>query len=303
MQASNFRVRDYAQNESDEADALNEHVRDPGDPDGVIAAEEERRRRQQLEQLRHTASDRPTRPPKPKKHHRLLWLFVLLVLLAVAGAVSYWLGNRAATQRQSTKSSQNATGANKSQTTTQSSKPTPSATKHYDSTTYTLGFDYPKTWQVSDTAAKLTVTSPTMQLTAASGTKTDIRVVLTIQNQQTSIAGFPGDGAVAILTSDHLNYKQPSTIQRASTYLSYLSYTSDNGLDALYITGDSGYQAGQLVPQSDVAKGNPLISATFTQCLDENCVGAKPATLKASSWQNTQPAVDVTNFIESIVLD
>ena len=109
-------------------------------------------------------------------------------------------------------------------------------------------------------------------------------------------------GAVAALASNHLTYKQPSTVQRAQTYESYLSYAATNGLDALYVTGDNGYQQGQQVPLSDVIKGNPLISVSFNACPDENCTTPKPATLSASAWQSSSASKDVTNLLESIIL-
>ncbi|MEJ0072885.1 MAG: hypothetical protein WDN27_02235 [Candidatus Saccharibacteria bacterium] len=94
-------------------------------------------------------------------------------------------------------------------------------------------------------------------------------------------------------------------MQRAQTYLSYLSYANASGLDALYITGDSGYTQGQEVPMSDVVKGNPLISANFEECTSADCSTGTPTmlTLLASKWSGTQTDTDLTALFESLQLD
>ena len=288
MPANNFTVRHYSE---DEPDTLNEHVRDPGDPDGVVEADEQKRWQES-----HPAP--PSTPPATYRR-RKLWPTVLVVTVLVAAAAlgSYWLGSHAASKQQAKKQA-----ATQAATKKQSKQTATTPTKHYDSSTYALGFDYPQTWTVNDTPAQLTVTSPGLQLTAADGSKTTARVVVAVQNPQTTIAGFPDAGAVASLASSLLTYKQPSTVQRAQTYLSYLSYTSVSELDALYVTGDSGYQQGQTIPLTDVIKGNPLISVKFGSCTDESCGSLKGVSLQTSAWASSQTAKDITNLLESITL-
>jgi hypothetical protein len=275
--------------EFEEPDELNEHVESPGDPDGLLAAEEEREYQQQ----------HPVLPSKPKKKRR--WPIVLLVLLLVAGAAfaAYKFGTKKAaapTKEQQAKSSQDST-AKEAET---ASVPT----KHYDSVTYTLGFDYPQDWAVSDTEAKLTVTSPSIKLKKVDGSSTGVNVVVTIQNPQTSIPGYPASGAIAALTSDKLTYKQPTAVQRAQTYLTYLSYKS-TGLDALYITGDNGYQQGQNIPMSDIVKGNPLVGVTFQTCSTIDCVHGTvtPITLDATAWKDSAASKQVTALLQSMQLN
>ncbi|HUB93271.1 MAG TPA: hypothetical protein VMB52_02100 [Verrucomicrobiae bacterium] len=292
MTSNNYSVPDES---SDESDELNEHVHDPGDPDGVFAAE-----RHQHWQEEHPVPDRtPEATYRPKR----IWLKVLVVVVILAGAAfgSFWLGSHEADKGQTTPTTTSSTTAHSSGGS--QGEPVVTATKHYDSTNYTLGFDYPKTWTISDTTTKLTVTSPAMQMATADGEKTGVLVVVTFQNPTPTIMGFPSAGAVAVLASDHLTYKQPSTIQRAQTYLSYLSYGAANGLDAVYVTGDNGYQQGQLVPMSDITSGNPIIGVTFDSCPDENCSSSKPVTLSASAWQSSAASKDVVSLLESIVLE
>ena len=286
-------VETPAEEEADEEDELNEHVEDPGDPDGVHAAEEEERWRE----------EHPTPAAAPVSRRKRRWPKVLIVLVVVAAAAvgAYWFGSiKGAAPAKKAATHHANTG-----TPTHPLTPVGTATKHYDSTIYTLGFDYPASWVVSDTTTKLTVTSPAMQLSAIGGQKANAHVMVTLQNQQSTIPGFPPNGALATLASDKLTYKQPTSIQRAQTYLSYLGYRTTNGLDALYITGDSGYQQGQQVPASDVVRGNPLISVTFATCTTSDCSSGTPTavTLLASSWQATQASKDVTSLLESIQLN
>lgn len=275
----------------DEDNQLNEHVDQPGDPDGVFAADEQKRWQES-----HPIPS-ATQYPVYKRSRSGRKVVITLVLIAVAAFGAYWFGAHEATKSQS--------GAKRpmvAQSRNQSAQNSTVQTKHYDSTNFTLGFDYPSSWTVNDTTTKLTITSPDLQLPTATGVRTGVHVVVSIQNPQSTIPGFPINGAEAILTSDHLTYTQPSAVQRAQTYLSYLSYGAGGGLDALYITGDNGYQQGQQVPMSDVVKGNPLISVTFQSCSDNSCASGKAVTLSSSGWQAATTSKDIVKLLESIVL-
>jgi hypothetical protein len=280
----------------DNADNLNEHVFEPGDPDGVVAAEE----RQHWRETHPNPSSTPR--PKPKRRLRLLTAAIVVVFIAAAAYGSFWLGTHEANKKQTKKSAQ-------STASTTSQKPnvstTQTQTKQYQSTNFGLSFAYPLDWTVTESTAKLTVTSPVLSLVTAVGAKASVHVVLTIQNQASSIAGFPAGGAVASLESDKLSYSQPSTVQRAQTYVSYLSYTETSGLDAVYVTGDNGYQQSQQVPMSDIVKGNPLISVGFESCQNDTCTTGTtdPVTLQASSWKTSPAGKDINSMIESLVIN
>ncbi len=276
----------------DDTDPLNEHIEEPGDPDGVHAADLER-----IWQEQH--AEEATEPIVGRKKRRWPLLVTLFVVVLVCAAGAYWFGVRKAAAPAPKKTG--TTPASQKQPTHEAVTPT----KHYDSVTYTLGFDYPETWTVSDTSARLSTTSPAVSLTRVDGTAMQAHVVVTIQNHQTTIAGFPASGAVAALISDKLTYKQPTAVQRAQTYLSYLSYGKANGLDALYITGDTGYQQGQQVPMSDVAKGNPLVSVSFVTCPANDCSSGTPAplTVLASKWPGTSISKQVVTLLQSMQLN
>ncbi|HSX05278.1 MAG TPA: hypothetical protein VLF69_02330 [Candidatus Saccharimonadales bacterium] len=283
-----------AEENYDEPDDLNDLVDNPGDPDGVVAGEE-----QQKWQAGH-----PAQNPVMEYQQKRRWPMIILILLVLAAATfgAYWYGNKQASKNHSSSSSGTAAGSTSHRRLPP--EPTVAPAKHYDSTTYTLGFDYPEDWTVNDTTDKLTITSPAVRLTTTHGDK-DVHVVVTIQNPQSTIPGYPAGGATAALLSQKLTYKQPSAVQRAQTYLSFLGYTSATSLDVLYITGDNGYQQGQQVPMSDVAKGNPLISVAFQTCSSDNCKTGTPTpvSLKANTWANTGVDKQMTDLLESIILD
>src|ERR1700742_471874 len=89
MSTGKFPVNDYSRDNPEE---LDERVRNPGDPDGVVAAEA-RKRWQQT----HPAP----RTERTYKQRRV-WptVVVVTVVLVVAAFGSYWLGNHQAHQKQ-----------------------------------------------------------------------------------------------------------------------------------------------------------------------------------------------------------
>lgn len=280
----------------EELDELNEHWHEPGDPDDVVADDE-----QKLEAERQRQRQASAAQPLPQRYHpKRRWPRVLLVivLIAVAAAGAYWFGNHQASSPQP-KATQQA-----------SDKPTPPTaqpTKHYDSTTYTLGFDYPATWKVSDTAARLSVTSPAMQLPTAGGKQTSGHIIITIRNKQPSLPEFSTGNATAALESQKLTYKQPTQIQRAQTYLSFLTYASSSAgsLDALYVTGDNGYQAGQAIPMGDIILSDPLIGVSFASCPSDDCTTGTPTplSLTASAWKNNTISQPIIALLQSLTLN
>ena len=284
-------VHSGSYDEPDE-DMLNEHVHDPGDPDGVIAAEKLRQWQD------NHPRPHPVRREEPERKRRWPLVLFVIVIIAAASAGAYWLGIQNGAKRQLASSAQKAQQQAKQKA--EAAVPISTQTKHYSSTNFGLAFDYPSNWTVNDTAGELTVTSAPTPLMTAVGSNSNANVVVTIRNQQTSIAGFPAKGAVASLASDIIKYTQPSPAQRAQSNLSYLSYTGPTDLDALFLTGDKGYQQGQAVSMSDIVQGNPLISVGF----EKGGAGSSDfVTLQTSSWKSSQAAKAVTSLLESIVIN
>jgi hypothetical protein len=248
--------------------------------------------------------DDPIIPIRRKKRR---WPIVLIIFILLAGATygAYWYGNNAAEKNRKQSTAQKAeTAQPKKQTaTTQPAKAVP--TKHYDSAGYSIGVDYPEDWTVTDNTTKLTIVSPTQSLEAATGSMVNGHVVVTVQNQQTSIPGYPEGGAIEVLESQKISYKQPTPVQRAQTYVSYLSFGKTNALNAMYVTGDFGYTKDQAVPMGDVVKANPLISITFQSCTSDDCATGTPTmlVLPADKWAATAYAKQITALLQSITLD
>jgi hypothetical protein len=179
------------------------------------------------------------------------------------------------------------------------------AIKHYDSTNYSLGFDYPKDWKLTDNADKLTVVSPPLQLKDATEQVVTGQIVFTIQAAQTTIAQFAANTAVAAIASQKISYKQPTPNQRAETYVSFVNYKGDTtSIDALYLAGDNGYQAGQYIPQSDVVKADPLVNVSFLKCSESTCTTAGTAiSIPVSSWSDTSLSTPLLTMLKSLVID
>lgn len=184
--------------------------------------------------------------------------------------------------------------------------PTQTKTKDYTSSTFNLSLSYPQDWGVLEPGnGKLTVTSPVLQLKNMNGKSVAARVVVTIQNKPTGLPEFKNGSAVAPIDSEKISYTHPTSTQRAQTYLSFLSYatTKGNGLDAIFVTGDNGYQKGQAIPESDVLQTNPLITVSFLQCADAACSsGGTALTLSGTAWSDTAVSQPVKTILTSLVL-
>jgi cytoskeletal protein RodZ len=244
-----------------------------------------------------------TKQKKQKKHtsRKAFVVLLIIVVLAGIGAAAYYLflKPKAVTKApvHASQSSQSS-GDNSAKTTATA------ATKHYDSTNFSLGIDYPTSWTLADTdSSKMTLKSPLESLPGANGQSTSGKIVFMIQNKQTSIPDFAKGSATAVLDSDKVAYTKPTSNQRANTYLSYLQYaatTTNGALDGIYITGDNGYQKGQDVPQADIIGVDPLVTVTFVSCADSACAVPKPISLQSSSWQKSVLAAPVKAALQSL---
>lgn len=274
----------------DEPDPLNEHVDYPGDPDGVVAAEEK-----ELWQKSQTGTeaDEPIIPPRRKR----IWLrmFIIFVLLVAATFAAYAIGSRAGAPAKPQTTKRSSVVAKKPATKT----PAALTFKDYTSSNFSLAFSYPTTWKVSDTPAAVTITSPDTKLTNAAGAQVATRVVITVAKKQTTIPNYPAAGAVEVLPPYVMTYDRPSPIQSGQTYVTYAGYGQADGLDAIFVSGDNGYVQNQAIPESDIVAADPLVSVTFTTCPDTSCATPAAVTLQASGWQSSDMAKTVTKILQS----
>lgn len=233
---------------------------------------------------------------KPKRR-RWPW-YMLIGLLLIAAILLIWLWQHPK-QPQPSVTNQSSTQIDQTPIKTQT-KP-PATTTSYDSTNFNLSFDYPKDWTVTDSGnGRLELRSTTLSLQAADGQNVDGQIVMTIANKGKNLGAFDKGDATAVLDSQKIAYTKPTPAQRADTYLSFLQYAQDTttgALDSVDITGDFGYQKGQDIPKTDVAKIDPLVTITFVKCATSACPAgtANGLSITASSWNDTafQPITDV----------
>lgn len=240
-------------------------------------------------------------PHKGSPIKRVLLIVIGLAVLAALVLAGIKLLHKTPKPAQVSTSSTNAQ-TNKSTSVTRIT----SATTHYDSTNFSLGFDYPKDWTVSDTdGARLTVTSPILQLKDSNGQTTNARIVFAVQHQQSNIPQLAANHAVAPIRSQKIAYTSATPSQRAQTYVTFVNYTGGSqGIDALYITGDNGYQAAQTVPMSDIAHDDPLVTISFLRCADTTCPAtSSPMPIATSSWQDSALSTPLINLLKSLAID
>lgn len=243
-------------------------------------------------------------PPKKKRLWlRIVLLLLLLAVLAAGGIFAYpKLMKR------------HATTAPKTTPTHAASTPTPAttkvATKHYDSTNFNLGFEYPATWTVTDTAGtagRLTVASPATDQKTAAGATQLVRTVMTIAAKGQNLTPFDKGSALAVRTSEKIKYVSPTSVQRGETYLAFIQYSATpagDGLDGIYITGDNGYQKDQYIPKTDMTGRDPLIAVTFENCTNATCSGTPtPVSLPSSVWDNAAFKTPILTLLTSLALN
>lgn len=147
----------------------------------------------------------------------------------------------------------------------------PTALKEFSSQDMKLSFSHPVDWSVKEADQEsIAIESPIVKLADMSGDMQDAKVVVLMLSSGSDVPGFEGGGAIAVKDSEKLAYSSPLQDQRAETYLSFGGF-GGRALNAVFVTGDSGYQSGQLIPESDVKKGDPVITVMFYACQDSEC--------------------------------
>lgn len=239
----------------------------------------------------------------PSKARNPIWtkiiaiVAVLIVLTGLAGGGYIFLKHHKSSKKTST-TVQTALPPAASQIT--------STTKHYDSSTFQLGFDYPKDWVVADTSGNfMTVTSPKLQLKSADGQSVKGQVVLSILNKIQKLPEFDSGNATAVKASVKIAYTKPSPSQRGSTYESFLRFANTAaGLSGIYITGDSGYTLAQAIPKVDVQKVEPIISLRFYKCADAACSGTSTdLAIAVTSWDDKTFSGPLDSMLESLAIN
>ncbi len=235
-------------------------------------------------------------------------VIVVIVLLAVAV-----LGGNLYLHKHHKSSSSSTPAPTKQQTSTPSTSPATQPTPNIPSTSYTsvnfsTTFNYPSSWTIVDSgSAPLSVTSPTMQLKAANGSSVLGQVVLTLANKGTMPSAF-GTQSVAVMTSQKITFTQPSTTQAAASYISFIQYPSTvtpGGMDAIYLSGNYGYQKDQTIPASDLASVDPLVYVSFYSCASSQCpvTSRQPLTLASTDWNDNSFSAPILIMLDSFTFE
>lgn len=196
-----------------------------------------------------------------KRRVRILAVVLLLIAVVVAGSyAAFWRPDNSPEQ------SAQADAEQVQPMPHVSSEPT-----EYVSRDKSLRFFYPGDWHVNDAEpGVIRVESPVVKLADLNSNVADTKVVVSILGAGSDVPGFENGGAIAVKDSEILAYSSPSQNQRAETYISFGGF-GGRALSAVFITGDSGYQVEQLIPASDVKKGDPIITVMFYACHDAAC--------------------------------
>ena len=226
---------------------------------------------------------------------------IIVVLIIAIGVGVHWLFSspkhtpiyKAASQT-----------ASNTRTSSNSKAPSSGPTKSYTATDFNLSFNYPAGWTVfNNGSGPMTVTSPSTQLTSASGQTVAGLITMTIQPQGQIPASFSAGAALAVLNSQKISYTHPTSAQLSQAYISFVQYsatTTKGGLDGVYLTGNYGYQKDQTIPSSDIAKISPLVTVTFTKCGNTACTSnLNPLTIASTSWSKSAFQTPIKNMLAS----
>lgn len=241
---------------------------------------------------------KPGKQRSPKWRKFGLGLLILLIIAGLA-AGGYWFAKN-----------RNSSGTGQTSQTAKNASPPPAAinteTKKYESDSFKLSFDYPGDWTASDdNPDEIKVLSPDLQLKGTDGKDVTGQILFRIRAKGQKLTGLDSGNAVAVLDSEKIAYANPTEVQRASTYISFLRYADNTeGLDAVYITGDLGYTKDQEIPEADIQNVEPIISIEFYLCPDSGCVEVSGVSgIGVETWQDDSISTPLTNMLESLVIN
>jgi hypothetical protein len=234
---------------------------------------------------------------------KVIIVVAVVAVLAAAGFGAYWYLSR---RDQPAK-----TPADTSEDTQQvDERPViTTETKHYESPAFSLEFDYPKDWTITEgeDGGQVIAASPAMRLDTADGQAITGKVVFTIRNKQQPLPEFDKGNAAAVRESEKIMYLKPSSVQRGSTYMSFLRYAGNYGsgkLDGVFITGDVGYVVSQAIPMADFVPVDPVISISFLQCSNTTCSGQSiPVGVMMTLWDETDFSTPLRDMLQSLTIN
>jgi len=247
-------------------------------------------------------------PRKSHISHKALTLLIILILIAgVAGGYSYLKNHKAGKAVTTTSHTTEAPSSTDS---------TSNGTKHYISlgTDLKLEFDYPSNWSVTPTSGAsgdktITVSSPAVSITDASGASINGKVVVTIRPSTAGLTEF-ADTTTATATQDssQIAYAAPTVAQHQYTYLTFVHFATGSktpgAFEEVLVTGSQQFHKDDSVTADSFANLDPIIAANFYKCSTSDCSGKGTGLLSitANSWQNDTFVEQVQKIFESLKL-
>lgn len=249
----------------------------------------------------------PTATPKKSSHKTrniiLIIVGIMVIALLAVGGFWYFSHHKSNNKKQA-------------QNTNIKTAPVATNTKHYVSSEQilNLAFDYPNNWQVSPATttssgtSNITITSPVTSITSANGQTVPGQVVVSVKPGSSQISELVVNSAVAAQSSAQIAFSNPTPNQLQYPYLSYIHLSSapnpSGEFEEVMITGGTNFSQGQAVSSADLADVDPVISATFYNCSQNDC-SSDNNTLSISNdtWQNSAIFQQVQKLLESFVLN
>lgn len=235
----------------------------------------------------------PIKEARRKRKRRRVVLLVLAVIL-VLGAVGYGAYryvNRPASPERS------------AQDTDQTDRSEETATlENFSSRELGIKLEYPSDWTVDESVSdQVSLISPQTDLPGESDDMS-AKVVVTVRANDGTLPGFDDDSALAVRDSIKLAYESPSQIQRAETYLSFVSHSSAETMDAIYITGDFGYRADAIVSKEDILHTDPTVSVRFYACQDDVCdiEESNAIAIRTTVWEDNRALQAALGILKSL---
>lgn len=250
-------------------------------------------------------------PPKRRRNWRkivLITLVVLVVAALIALAILLLEHKKAAAP---------ATTNQTNQTNAHQSLPTPTTPTTSGITTYTspadnfnLSFQYPSSWTVTPPSGQsgqtITVTSPLVSITDATGASVPGKITLTVQAGGSSVGQIGSGQATVAQDSVQYAYDAPTAAQHHYFYISFLhlqaaSSSTKGAFEVVVITGINTLTKGSTVTADTFGSVDPLVTAGFSKCSTEACIGtgAAPLSVNAAAWQTDPNLKQLQTLFES----
>lgn len=244
---------------------------------------------------------------KPKRNKKRLLIYGLIILInaAIITATTIVLRSPKKQSVATTASSENTTGSNPEI----NNNVEPPKNLHYVSDALKLEFDYPSDWRIESSPSNtfITIQSPQTEIKQANGETTKGRVVLEVHAKYTEyFNGTPAiidDKSIIAEDSERITYKNPTTVQRSETNLSFTRSAnvggSANGFDTVFVSGNLAYKAGAMVRTQAYKTINPFIIMYFNPCQEDNCGAYVPPRVDKAAFKSNQAFSSAKEIIAS----